>query len=88
MKKYRLQEICQIIGVEDNIITEFVHKEWIVPEVMDQGFDDEDLTRVRLILDLMNNLSVNEEAVPIILHLIDQIHNLHHELHQRSQKNP
>jgi len=85
MKKYKIQEICQIIGVEDEIILKLVHKEWIQPaSPQDNEFDEEDLTRIRLILDLMNNFDVNEEAVPIILHLVDQIHHLHFELQRRS----
>ena len=35
-----------------------------------------DIARARLIHDLKNNIGVNDEAVPLILDLIDQLHGL------------
>ena len=87
MKRYKIKEVCQIVGVEDRIIFDFISKEWIHPvSVPESEFDEEDLTRVRLILDLMNNLAVNVEAIPIILHLVDQIHHLHIEIQNRDRE--
>lgn len=39
-------------------------------------FSDIDVARARLIADLRNDLGVNDEAVPIVLDLIDQVHGL------------
>jgi chaperone modulatory protein CbpM len=39
-------------------------------------FSDIDLARARLISDLRSDLEVNDEAVPVVLDLIDQIHGL------------
>lgn len=56
-------------------IIHFIEEEWISP-VETEIFDDEDITRIRLIHELMSEFGVNEESVPIILRLIDQIHTL------------
>jgi chaperone modulatory protein CbpM len=39
-------------------------------------FSDIDVARARLIGDLRGDLGVNDEAVPVVLDLIDQIHGL------------
>ena len=39
-------------------------------------FSHVDLARARLISDLRDDLGVNDEAVPVVLDLIDQIHGL------------
>ncbi len=52
-------------------------------------FSDIDLARVRLIGDLRRDLGVNDEAIPVVLDLIDQIHGLRglvRELLERSRQ--
>ena len=84
MRRYSVDEICEHLGIEGDVIVEFVRQEWVNPLSGSDGhFDDEDLTRMRLILQLTEHLDVNAEAVPIILHLIDQIHHLHQEIQSR-----
>ena len=39
-------------------------------------FDDSDVARVRLIAELRNDLGVNEDAVPVVLRLLDQVYSL------------
>jgi chaperone modulatory protein CbpM len=39
-------------------------------------FSEIDAARARLIADLRSSLGVNDEAIPIVLDLIDQIHGL------------
>ena len=39
-------------------------------------FNDADIARIRLIDTLIHDMEVGEEAVPIILSLIDQIHDM------------
>lgn len=50
---------------------------WIVPRPgAEPKLADIDLARARLIRDLKHGLGVNEEGIPIILDLIDQLHGL------------
>lgn len=71
----KLDEVCMMCGTTSEVIIHFIEEEWIVPfDKKHYQFDDEDIARLRLILDLKNQFGVNEEAIPIILHLIDQLH--------------
>ena len=51
---------------------------WLRPHGDDPEpeFSDIDLARVRLIADLRGDLGLNDEAIPVVLDLIDQIHGL------------
>lgn len=51
---------------------------WLRPRGNGLGpeFSDIDLARARLIDDLRGNLGINDEAVPVVLDLIDTIHGL------------
>jgi chaperone modulatory protein CbpM len=42
----------------------------------EREFADIDLARARLIGDLSGDLGINDEAIPVVLDLIDQIHGL------------
>jgi chaperone modulatory protein CbpM len=72
MKK--LHEVCIECGYEPNIVLHYIREEWVIPNNREQQLlDDEDIARIRLIHDLIEEMGVNEESVPIILHLVDQI---------------
>lgn len=60
----------------------WVHEGWIRPALGDEGplFDDLDIARIRLICDLRKEMSLPEDAVPMVLSLLDQLHGLRHEL--------
>ena len=74
MNIIRVSEACSLCGVTEEMIQHFIQEEWIVPADPIQVFlDEEDLARIRLIRELMEDLGVNDEAVPIILHLVDQL---------------
>ena len=85
MKKYELQEFCQILEVEIGTISEFINNDWLTLASLENNeFDQEDLARARLVLDLLETFEVNKEAVPIILHLVDQLNQIRFELQARS----
>lgn len=70
---------AEFIGIEYHVVVEMVRHEWILP-VQDDQLDDQDIARIRLILDLRNHLGVNDDSVPIILHLIDQVYSLREQM--------
>lgn len=70
-----IEEASETCGSTREEIFHFIEEEWIHP--FEEDFlDDEDIARIRLIRDLMDQFGVNEESVPIILHLIDQLNAL------------
>jgi hypothetical protein len=77
IKTYKIIEIIESYQLSEVFICECIEKEWVKPSAPDETLlDQEDLTRILLIKDLKEVFEVNNEAVPIILHLIDQIHGL------------
>ena len=89
-KKHCLQDAALQIGMNQEILIEFIHRDWICPAPdpdqlqQDSLLDEEDLARIRLILELREELGANDEAIPIILHLIDQLNRLQLEIRRRA----
>jgi chaperone modulatory protein CbpM len=79
--KHAIHEVAEHCGLSTEQITQFIVLDWVHPFDLDkQIFDDEDLARIRFICDLQNQFGVNNEAIPIILHLVDQLNRLHLEV--------
>ena len=74
----REQDLVDAIDLlQSDVLRRWVELGWIVPA--DHGeagsqFDDTDVARVRLVCDLVYDLEVGEESVPVILSLLDQLH--------------
>ncbi len=74
MKRIQLIEVCQFCELDEDLLMHFISENWIIPKAVDElCFDEEDLARIILIKELKFDLGVNDEAVPVILHLIDQL---------------
>lgn len=78
---FEISEAAWRCGINSEEILQFITYEWIQPlDPQKLLFDDDDITRILLIVDLKMQLGVNDEGVPIILHLLDQLNHLHLEL--------
>lgn len=55
---------------------------WLRPAQSDgaQEWSEADAARAALIADLRENLGINEDAMPVVLNLMDQVYGLRHEL--------
>lgn len=85
---YKLEEVCIQVGLERSQMVAFITRQWISPAVSGADaesvqFDEEDLARARLILDLTQKMGINDEGVPVVLHLLDQLHCLQAEVRRR-----
>lgn len=60
----------------------WISRGWIVPTLGEDGpaFDETDLARARLVCQLRHDMNVNEDAVPVILALMDQLYGVRREL--------
>lgn len=70
-------ELVAAVGrVEAAVLRRWVERGWIVPEVADSttAFDDRDAARTALVCDLVYDCAVEEESVPVVLSLLDQLH--------------
>jgi chaperone modulatory protein CbpM len=93
---FTIREVCETLGVDSGCIHSFVEREWILPASREGAkpesegasapaehyLDDCDLARARFILELRETFGANDESIPIILHLLDQIHSLRERMMQ------
>jgi chaperone modulatory protein CbpM len=64
--------------VDEPELTAWVERGWVRPEQASGGpvFDDIDIARVRLIHDLRGLMRIEDETIPMILSLLDQVYEL------------
>lgn len=72
------EELVAEIEISPAELTAWIEQEWVLPtrEGDIQVFNEADVARVRLICDLRRDMAVNDEAVPVILQLLDQVYGL------------
>ncbi len=76
-----LREAAELCGMSPDVIIRFITFEWLAPvDPENQFLDEEDMARARLIWQLQNDFGVNDEAVSIILHLVDQLNRTRNEI--------
>jgi chaperone modulatory protein CbpM len=76
-----LSEVVVTVGRVDRVeLVSWVERGWVVPErpglepSAEPVFSDLDVARVCLICDLRHDLAVEEETVPLVLSLLDQLY--------------
>jgi len=77
-----LKEVVVETEIAEGEIVAWVGQEWVLP-VEEEGrwlFDESDIARIALIRDLRTDMAVNDEAIPIVLRLLDQLYSLRHAL--------
>ncbi|HEY4252347.1 MAG TPA: chaperone modulator CbpM [Roseomonas sp.] len=64
--------------VEQVALEAWIKAGWVTPRVDEAGqrFTEIDIARVCLIRDLRDDVGVNEDGIPVVLDLLDQIHGL------------
>ncbi|MBT4880733.1 MAG: MerR family transcriptional regulator [Alphaproteobacteria bacterium] len=74
--RYTYTQITTTVGLEDTTLRRWVKEEWIIPQEDPEGpfFTDVDLARIQLISELKRDFQVNDESVPLILSLLDQLY--------------
>jgi chaperone modulatory protein CbpM len=68
-------EFLLLTRLDDDSLAAWVAAGWLVHSGEERGFSEVDVARANLIHNL-RTLGVNDEAVPIVLDLIDQVHGL------------
>jgi len=68
--------IGRLPGLSRQELERWISNHWVRPDDQDGDyfFHEIDVARVRLIQELRDDFEVNEEAVPVILSLIDQLY--------------
>jgi chaperone modulatory protein CbpM len=71
-----LHYVATEIGVTVEDLTGWVERRWVLPvrSGKDFAFDDADRARIRMILDFHRDLAIDDEAMPVVLDLLDRLH--------------
>lgn len=74
-----LEEASELCGIPPVVIIQYIEEQWISPIDRELPMlDEEDINRILFIVDLKKQFGVNDESIPIILHLIDQLNFIIH----------
>jgi len=70
--------VAELGTVRREDLEEWIAHQWVLPEQQDGQylFVAIDIARARLIAELRQEMAVNDEAIPIILSLLDQLYDL------------
>ncbi len=73
-----LDEFLSRSGIDFRSLEQWVDREWLLAERRSTTIilSDMDAARARLIHDLQRDFGVNDEGIDIVLHLVDQLHDL------------
>ena len=75
--------VLRLVGTIDAVELEhWIEERWVLPERGTAGyfFREVDVARVHLIAELRRDLAIDEEAMPLVLNLLDQVYRLHGQL--------
>ena len=65
--------LCATVGVDTAELQHWVERAWVVPEGAG-AFREIDVARARLIRELRHELGVEEDALSLVLSLLDQLY--------------
>ena len=68
------QEFLRISGVSPQELERWVEERLLLPD--EGGFEEVDVARARLIVELRRDFALDEEALPLVLSLLDQVYAL------------
>jgi chaperone modulatory protein CbpM len=68
--------VTELSGLQRQDVERWIANEWVRPESRAGTylFREIDVARVRLIQELRDEMQVNEEALPVVLSLLDQLY--------------
>ena len=78
-----MAEIALVCGVSPEELSLWVERRWVLPLADARGeftFSEADQARVRLIAELKRDLAIDDEAIEIVLSLMDQVYDLRRRL--------
>ena len=77
-----LEELLQRLGdgFDHATLEEYIARAWIRPA--GNRFENIDLVRVQLVRHLQQDMQVSDDAMDIVLHLLDQLYGVHERMRQ------
>jgi chaperone modulatory protein CbpM len=74
--------IGQISGLTRQDLERWIANAWVRPDKSadDYAFREIDVARARLILEMRDEMEINEDALPVVLLLLDQLYDLRRQM--------
>lgn len=74
----------QLSGLQRQDLERWIFNQWVRPDNQagDYVFSDIDVARVQLILELRDQLDIDEDTLPVVLSLLDQVYDLRRRLRE------
>ena len=75
---WTIKQVVAEMEVSEREVNWWVEQRWVLPgeEEGEVLFDEVDRARMQLIVELRRDLEVNDEAIPVVLRLLDQVYAL------------
>ena len=72
----------RVRGLDRQELVHWVENRWVLPEQRGDTwlFHEVDVARVELILEIRHEFAIDDEAVPVVLDLLDQVYGLRRQL--------
>ncbi|MBK1669619.1 hypothetical protein CKO28_16390 [Rhodovibrio sodomensis] len=82
-----LAQVVEVTQVAEADVVAWVEQQWVLPgeEAGQWLFDESDVARVSLIQELRRDMDVNDDAMPVVLKLLDQVYGLRAALHEMQE---
>jgi chaperone modulatory protein CbpM len=78
-----LEELLdRLVGLDRRELVRWVENRWVLPECHGETwlFHEVDIARVELILEIRHEFAIDDEALPMVLGLLDQVYGLRRQL--------
>lgn len=77
-----LHHVAKEAGITVEDLTGWIERRWVLPIRTggDLAFDEVDRARIRMILEFHRDLAIDDEAMPVVLDLLDRLHAVHAQL--------
>ena len=74
--------IAEISGLKRQDLERWISNAWVRPDKLADGyaFREIDVARARLILEMRDEMEINEDALPVVLSLLDQLYDLRRQM--------
>ena len=74
--------LLRVGGLERGELVRWVENRWVLPERQGDAwlFHEVDVARVELIVEIRREFALDDEAVPLVLGLLDQVYSLRRQL--------
>ena len=81
------EEIVIQARISQKELSSWIEQRWVLPTKDGERylFDEADRARITLIAELRRDFDVNDEAVPVVLKLLDQVYSLRQRLSELQQ---